>query len=238
MKNNFTQRTALLIGEEAIEKLSKSKIIVFGLGGVGGICAEALVRAGIFNITIVDYDNVDVTNINRQIIATTSTVGRPKVEVMRERLLDINPECKVKVYKEKLTEENVEFFDLVEYDYIVDCIDFLKGKIALAKFSYDNNLRLISAMGAGNKLDPTGFMISDIYKTEMCPVARVMRRELKNLGVKSLKVVWSKEKPSGDRYVDEETKKISPSSISFVPPAAGLAIAGEVIRDLIKVRKD
>ena len=238
MKNNFTQRTALLIGDEAMEILSKSKVIVFGLGGVGGMCAEALVRAGIFNISIVDFDKVDVTNINRQIIATTKTIGRPKVDVMRERLLVINPDCKIKVYREKLTAENVEFFDLVEYDYIVDCIDFLKGKIALAKYSFDNDLKLISAMGAGNKLDSTGFIISDIYKTEMCPVARVMRRELKTLGVKKLKVVWSKERPSGNIYIDEETGKISPSSISFVPPAAGLAIAGEVIKDLITVRKD
>lgn len=234
MKNKFTQRTELLIGTESLEKLSKSKVIVFGLGGVGGICAESIVRAGVSNITIVDFDDVDITNINRQIIATTKTVGKSKVEVMKDRLLEINPELNINPIKEKLTTENIEIFNLKEYDYIVDCIDFLKGKIALAKYAWDNDLKLISAMGAGNKLEPTGFRVSDIYRTEMCPVARIMRRELKALNVKKLKVVWSKESPSGERFVDESTGKISPSSISFVPPACGLVIAGEVIKDLIK----
>lgn len=234
MKNKFTQRTELLIGTKSLEKLSKAKVIVFGLGGVGGICAESIVRAGVSNITIVDFDDVDITNINRQIIATTKTVGKSKVEVMKDRLLEINPELNVNPIKEKLTPDNIEIFNLNEYDYIVDCIDFLKGKVALAKCAWDYNLKLISAMGAGNKLEPTGFRVSDIYKTEMCPVARIMRRELKALDVKKLKVVWSKESPSGDRFVDESTGKISPSSISFVPPACGLVIAGEVIKDLIK----
>ena len=234
MKNNFTQRTELLIGTKSLEKLSKVKVIVFGLGGVGGICAESIVRAGVSNITIVDFDDVDITNINRQIIATTKTVGKSKVEVMKERLLEIYPELNINPIKEKLTPDNIEKFNLQEYDYIVDCIDFLKGKVALAKYAWDHNLKLISAMGAGNKLDPTGFRVSDIYRTEMCPVARIMRRELKALNVKKLKVVWSKESPSGERFVDESTGKISPSSISFVPPACGLVIAGEVIKDLIK----
>lgn len=234
MNNSFTDRTELLIGTKAMNILSKSKVIVFGLGGVGGICAESLVRSGVENITIVDFDDVDITNINRQVIATTKTVGRPKVEVMKERLLDINPKCNVITYKEKLTEENIEVFNLTQYDYILDCIDFLKGKIALASFSYKNQINLISSMGAGNKLDPTGFIVSDIFKTEMCPVARVMRKNLKTLGIKKLKVVWSKEKPTGKRYIDEKTSKISPSSISFVPPVAGLIMSGEVIKDLIK----
>lgn len=234
MKNKFTQRTELLIGTDSLEKLSKAKVIVFGLGGVGGICAESIVRAGVSNITIVDFDDVDITNINRQIIATTKTVGKSKVEVMKQRLLEINPELNVSSIKEKLTPDNIEIFNLKEYDYIVDCIDFLKGKVSLAKYAWDYDLKIISAMGAGNKLEPTGFRVSDIYKTEMCPVARVMRRELKALDVRKLKVVWSKESPSGERYIDESTGKISPSSISFVPPACGLVIAGEVIKDLIK----
>ena len=234
MKDRFTQRTELLKGTKTIEKLSKAKVIVFGLGGAGGICAESIVRAGVSNITIVDFDDVDITNINRQIIATTKTVGKAKTEVMKERLLEINPELNINPVKEKLTPDNIEKFNLQEYDYIVDCIDFLKGKIALAKYAWDYDLKLISAMGAGNKLEPTGFRVSNIYRTEMCPVARIMRRELKALNVKKLKVVWSKESPSGERFVDKSTGKISPSSISFVPPACGLVIAGEVIKDLIK----
>lgn len=233
MNEKFLERTELLIGKNSVEKLSNSKVIIFGVGGVGGFTVEALARSGVGSITVVDYDTVDITNINRQIIALHSTIGKDKVEIIKDRIKDINPNCKVYTMKKKVDENNVEDFQLLEYTYVVDAIDSISGKLAIAEFCYNNNINLISAMGAGRKLDPTRFQISDISKTKECPLARVMRSKLKKLGVKKLKVVWSDEKPTGENHIDEVTGKKSPSSISFVPSVAGLLIGGEVVRDIV-----
>lgn len=233
MTDNIFLRTQMLIGEEAVDKLSKSKVIVFGVGGVGGYTVEALVRSNIGEISIVDYDTIDITNINRQIIALNSTVGKYKVDVFKERIHDINPNCKVNVYKEKLTVDNIDYFNLKGYDYIIDAIDNISAKIALAKYAYENNLAIISSMGMGAKLDPTRIKVSDIHKTSVCPLARVMRRELRKRNVKKLKSVWSDEDSKGLHIENEEIGKRTPSSISFVPSAAGLIIGGEVVKDLI-----
>lgn len=233
MNNHFLERTELLIGSEAIKKLSNSKVIVFGVGGVGGFAIESLVRAGIGNIAIIDYDIIDITNINRQIIALQSTLGLLKVEVMKERIENINPYCNVTIYSTKLDKNSLETFNLKNFDYIVDAIDDVKGKLLLAAYSYNNNVKIISSMGTGNKLDPTRFLVSDIKDTRECPLARVMRNKLKKLGINKYKVVWSDEPIKGERFYNDITKKISPSSISFVPPVAGLILSSEVIKDLI-----
>ena len=233
MSNNFLERTELLIGSQSIAKLSNSKVIVFGVGGVGGFSIESLVRTGIGHIAIVDYDTIDITNINRQIIALQSNIGSLKVEIMKERIKDINPCCNVITYPIKLDENNLETFNLSNYDYIVDAIDDVNAKLLLAEYSYFNNIKIISSMGTGNKLDPTRFSISDIKDTRECPLARVMRNKLKKLGVNKYKVVWSDEPIKGERYYNNITKKISPSSISFVPPVAGLILSSEVVKDLI-----
>ncbi|WP_099203290.1 tRNA threonylcarbamoyladenosine dehydratase [Miniphocaeibacter massiliensis] len=232
MERKFLQRTELLIGKSSISTLLNSKVIVFGVGGVGGYTVEALVRSGIENISIVDYDTVDITNLNRQIIALNSTVGKYKVDIFKERIKDINPLCKVKIFKKKLVPKNIEEFSLKEYDYVVDAIDNITSKIALINYCYNNNINIISSMGAGNKLDPTRFKVSDINKTKECPMARVIRTKLKKIGVKKLKVVWSDEKTSGSTMRNEELGKSSPSSIAFIPSVAGLIIAGEVVKDL------
>ncbi len=224
MKNQFS-RTELLIGKGAIDKLNKSKIAVFGLGGVGSYVSEGLVRAGIQNFLLVDKDVVDITNINRQIIATTKTIGKPKVEVTKQRILDINPNANVEIIQEFFMPNSEEILDNT-VDYIVDCVDTVTAKIELVQRANKLNIPIISSMGTGNKLDPTKFEISDIYNTSVCPLAKVMRKELRARGIKKLKVIYSKEEPI-------KTGKI-PGSISFVPSVAGLIIAGEVVKDLIK----
>lgn len=220
-------RTERLIGEDALRKLQNSNIIIFGLGGVGSYTAEALARSGIGKMTVVDKDTVDITNINRQLYALHSTVGKPKAEVARTRILDINPECEVTAVAKMYLPENSEDFVLSQYDYIIDAIDNVTAKIDLAVKAEHLGIPIISSMGTGNKLDPTAFKVSDIYKTSVCPLCRVMRTQLKKRGVKKLKVVYSEETPKTD---GERT----PASISFVPSVAGLIIAGEVIKDIIQ----
>ena len=227
-------RTAFLLGEEGVEKLKKSRVAVFGIGGVGGYVAEALARSGVGALDLIDKDVVSVSNINRQIIALHSTVGRKKTEVMAERIKDINPEIQVTVRDVFYLPETAAEFDFSKYDYVVDAIDTVSGKIALVEQAYRANTPVISSMGAGNKLDPTAFEVADISKTSVCPLARVIRRELKKRGIERLKVVYSKEEPKTSECVDEESGKPIPGSVAFVPSVAGLILAGEVIKDLIK----
>lgn len=228
------QRTELLIGKENLNKLQNSHIIVFGVGGVGGFAIEALVRSGIGEISIVDFDTVDITNLNRQIIATQNSIGKLKTSVMKERLLSINPKLVVHEFPEKFSMENKDlFFKNKKYDYIVDAIDLVTSKLALVEIANTSSTPIISSMGTGNKIEPTMLEVADINKTSVCPLARVMRKELKNRGIKKLKVIYSKELPrkpfneSGSRE-----KKVNVGSISFVPSTAGLIIASEVIKDL------
>lgn len=227
---NWLSRTETLIGKESIEKLQKAKVAIFGIGGVGSYVVEALVRAGISNFILVDNDNISITNLNRQIIATTKTIGRSKVEVAKERILEINKEASVEIYKEFFMPESNEILDN-NVSYVVDAIDTVTAKIELALRANKLNIPIISSMGTGNKLDPTKFEVTDIYKTSVCPLAKVMRKELKKRNINKLKVVYSKEEPIQTDLVENE-KKI-PASISFVPSVAGLIIAGEVIKDLI-----
>jgi len=233
MEENQFERTALLLGKASVERLSRKRVAVFGVGGVGGFVCEGLVRAGIGAIDIVDKDTVALSNINRQLIALHSTVGKNKVDVLEERLKDINKNLIIKKYKCFFLPETSETFDFREYDYVVDAIDTVTGKIELILKAKEAGVPIISAMGAGNKLEPAGFQVSDIYKTSVCPLARVMRRELKKRGVDKLKVVYSKEEPIKPQF--EEGEEVVPGSISFVPPVVGLIIAGEVVKDLIRV---
>ena len=233
MEENQFERTALLLGKASVERLARKRVAVFGVGGVGGFVCEGLVRAGIGAIDIVDKDIVAISNINRQLIALHSTVGKNKVDVLEERLKDINKNLIIKKYKCFFLPETSETFDFREYDYVVDAIDTVTGKIELILKVKEAGVPIISAMGAGNKLEPAGFQVSDIYKTSVCPLARVMRRELKKRGVDKLKVVYSKEEPIKPQF--EEGEEVVPGSISFVPPALGLIIAGEVVKDLIRV---
>ena len=234
--NNWLQREELLIGKENIEKLKNSKVIIFGLGGVGGSTIEAIVRAGINNIALVDCDKISETNINRQIFATTKTIGKLKVEAAKERLIEINPNLNIEVYNLFFNKENSNGFDFSKYDYIIDAIDTVSSKIELIVCAKKSNTKIISSMGTGNKLNPTDFLVADISKTSVCPLARVMRQELKKRGIKNLKVVYSKETPKKPKQVlmNEQNKQI-PSSVSFVPPIAGLIMAGEVIKDILEV---
>lgn len=242
MENQFS-RTELIIGKENVEKLKKSKVAIFGIGGVGSYVVEGLVRAGVENFVLVDNDEVSISNLNRQIIATTKTIGKAKVEVAKTRILDINPNAKVEVYQEFFMPETQGILD-ESVDYIVDAVDTVTAKIELIVRANKLNIPIISSMGTGNKLDPTRFEITDIYKTSVCPLAKVMRKELKQREIKKLKVLYSKEEPIRNKKLedDEETvkedsisrKKIVPGSISFVPSVAGLIIAGEVVKDLIK----
>ena len=219
-------RTELVIGKENIDKLNKTKIAVFGIGGVGSYVVEALARAGVGNFVLVDKDVVDVTNINRQIIATTKTIGMPKVEIAKNRILEINPQAKVAIYQEFFMPDSKELLDS-SIDYVVDCIDTVTAKIELVQRAKKLHIPIISAMGTGNKLDPTKFEVTDIYKTSVCPLAKIMRKELKNRKIDKLKVVYSKEEPiKNDKNVI--------GSVSFVPSVAGLIIAGEVVKDVIK----
>ncbi len=235
-------RTELLLGRAAMERLRESRVAVFGIGGVGGHVCEALARSGIGAFDLVDDDRVSLTNLNRQIIATMSTIGRYKVDVMGERILDINPEAKVRIHKCFFLPENAASFPFGEYDYVVDAVDTVTAKLALVLQAKENATPIISSMGAGNKLDATAFRVADIYNTKVCPLAKVMRRELKKRGVKSLKVVYSEEipvsqqdstEPPTDSPNRDMKRRSIPGSIAFVPSVAGLMIAGEVVKDLI-----
>lgn len=236
MPNQFT-RTELLLGNQAVKKLQNSRIAVFGIGGVGGYTVEALARTGVGTLDLIDNDTVSLTNINRQIIALHSTVGMNKTEAAKARLLDINPNIQINTYNMFFLPENSQEFDFSKYDYIIDAIDTVSGKIELAVQADKADVPIISSMGAGNKLDPTRFEISDIYKTSVCPLARVMRRELKKRNIRKLKVVYSKEEPVSPKFESDEESGIKrqiPASIAYVPSVVGLIIAGEVINDIIK----
>ena len=250
MLNQFS-RTELLIGKDSIEKLKNSRVAVFGIGGVGGYALEALIRSGLGAVDIIDDDKVCLTNLNRQIIATHSTIGKYKVDVAEERILDINPEVKITKYKTFYTPETKSEFDFSKYDYVIDCIDTVVGKLSLIEEAKKHNVPIICAMGAGNKTDPTKFEVADISKTSVCPLARVIRQELKKRKISKVKVVYSKEppiKPSDDIEISCKkhcvcppgtvrkctAKHQIPGSNSFCPSVMGLIIAGEVIKDLIK----
>ena len=231
-------RTQMLLGTEAVEKLQRARVAVFGIGGVGGYTVEALVRSGIGAIDLIDHDTVSVSNINRQILATHSTVGLPKVEAAKRRILDINPACVVRTHPVFYTPETADGFDFREYDYVVDAIDTVTGKLQLVQAAMAAETPIICCMGTGNKLDASAFEVSDISKTTMCPLARIMRKELGKRGIKHLKVVYSKEEALTPTGWEEEAaalgKRQIPGSVAFVPGAAGLILAGEVIRDLAK----
>lgn len=226
---NWLNRTEALIGKESLEKLQNSNIVVFGLGGVGSYVVEGLVRAGIQNMCIIDKDIVDITNINRQLIADTETVGKAKVDVQEERILKINPLAKVTKLKEFINKDNIEeiMSKATHIDYVVDAIDTVSSKLEIIKYCNKNNIKIISCMGTGNKLDASKFEITDIYKTSVCPLAKVIRKELKKLNIPKLTVLYSKEEP-------RKTNISTPASISFVPSVAGLLIAGKVVQDLIQ----
>lgn len=232
MENQFS-RTESLIGTEALEKLKNSKIAIFGIGGVGSFVVEGLVRAGVQSFILVDHDTISLSNLNRQIHATHNTVGKYKVDCMKERILAINPNATVEIFKEfYMPNSNIS---LENVDYIVDAIDTVTAKIDLIVKASELKIPIISAMGTGNKIDPTKFEIEDIYKTTVCPLAKVMRKELRKRNIEKLKVLYSKEEPiKNNNEIDLESKKTIPASISFVPSVAGLIIAGEVIKDIVK----
>lgn len=250
MLNQFS-RTELLLGKEAMERLSRARVAVFGIGGVGGYVCEALVRSGVGAFDLIDDDKVCLTNLNRQIIATRKTIGRYKTEVMRERILEINPDADVRIHQCFFLPENADEFAFEEYDYVVDAVDTVTAKLELVMKAKEKNVPIISSMGAGNKLDGSQFKVADIYQTKVCPLAKVMRRELKNRGIRDLKVVYSEEPPirpvedmaiscrtncicpPGAQHKCTERRDI-PGSTAFVPSIAGLIIAGEVVRDLVK----
>ena len=236
MLNQFS-RTELLYGAEAMEKLAASRVAVFGIGGVGGYVVEALARSGVGALDLIDNDKVSLTNINRQIIATTKTIGEYKVEVAEKRISEINPECIVKTYKTFFLPETQEEFDFREYDYVVDAIDTVAGKLAIVEKAKKEGVPVISSMGAGNKVNASKFEVADLYKTSVCPLAKVMRRECRKRGIDSLKVVYSKEEPITPVGTIEETseKRAIPGSTAFAPSVVGLIIAGEVVRDLIGI---
>ena len=247
-------RTQLLLGKDNMEKLHDAHVAVFGLGGVGGYVCEALVRSGVRRFDLIDDDKVCLTNLNRQIIATRKTVGKYKAEVMKERILEINPDCEVNVHKCFFLPENADDFDFDNYDYIVDAVDTVTAKIELVMKAKEKNVPIICSMGAGNKLDASMFKVSDIYKTKVCPLAKVMRRELKKRGVRKLKVVYSEEQPirpiedmsiscrthcicpPGAKHKCTERRDI-PGSVAFVPSVVGLIIAGEIVKDICKTEK-
>ena len=222
---DFYSRTMLLLGEEGVNKLKNKSVIIFGIGGVGGFVTEALARSGVGHLDLVDSDKVSESNINRQIIALRSTIGRYKTEVMKERIMDINPEAEVNIHNCFYLPETASEFDFSKYDYVVDAVDTVTAKISLVLEAERCNVPIISSMGAGNKLDPTRFQVADIYKTSVCPLAKVMRKELRARGIKSLKCVYSSEEPA--------VKTTPPGSIAFVPSAMGLIVAGEVVKDLV-----
>ena len=245
-------RTNLLLGDKAMETLASSHVAIFGIGGVGGYAVEALARCGVGSIDIVDDDNVGITNINRQIVATTSTVGKPKVDVMEQRILDINPSCRVRKHKCFYLPATASQFDFAQYDYILDAVDTVTAKLHLITSAHEANTPIISSMGAANKLDPTAFEVADIYETSICPLAKIIRKECRKRGIGHLKVVYSKE-PVRERFggtnvedvvqesgtIDDGGHRVGragiPASIAFVPPAAGLAMAAEVVKDLVGI---
>ncbi|WP_044937327.1 tRNA threonylcarbamoyladenosine dehydratase [Pseudobutyrivibrio sp. LB2011] len=236
MLNQFS-RTELLLGKEAMERLENKRVAIFGIGGVGGYVCEALVRSGVGHFDLVDNDTVSLTNINRQIIATHSTVGRQKVEVMKERMLDINPNADISIHQCFFLPENANEFPFETYDYVVDAVDTVTAKIEIIMRCKELGVPVISAMGAGNKLDPSRFRVADIYKTTMCPLAKVMRKEMKKRGIRDLKVVFSDEMPvspieTQDMEPLNPGKRATPGSIAFAPSAAGLVLASEVLKDL------
>ncbi|WP_300381287.1 tRNA threonylcarbamoyladenosine dehydratase [Clostridium sp.] len=245
MSKNPLSRTELLVGPEGIEKLKNAKVMVFGVGGVGSFVVESLARTGIGTLILVDNDTVDITNLNRQVLATHDTVDRVKVDVMKERILSVNKDCNVITHEIFVTKDNVSEIVPLDIDYVVDAIDTITAKLYLAKFCYDNNIKIISSMGTGNKMDPTQFKVTDVYKTKVCPLAKVMRYELKRLGVKKLKVVYSEEKARIPYFIEGISKEVSdpgekvigkrsiPGSIGFVPPVAGMILASQVVRYLI-----
>lgn len=238
MEERFS-RTAMLLGQEAVNKLTSARVAVFGIGGVGGYVVEALVRAGIGAIDLVDNDEVCESNLNRQIIATESTLGMAKVEAMEARILDINSKCKVRKYQCFYLPETAGQFEFTQYSYVVDAIDTVTGKIQLVMQAKEAGVPIISSMGTGNKLNPTELEVADIYQTSVCPLAKVMRRELKKRGINQLKVIYSKEEPRIPiaELKEEgisEVRRATPGSVSFVPSVAGLIIASEVIKDLVR----
>lgn len=249
MKQHLFSRTELLIGSEALDKLKISKVVVLGLGGVGSFIAEALTRAGLGNLILVDDDTVCLTNLNRQIHANFETISKPKVEVMKDRILKINPKCNVQTYETFIDEKNISEIISEDVNYVADAIDTVSSKISTIVWCKNHDIDIISSMGTGNKLDPTAFKVADIYETKICPLAKVMRHELRKRGVESLKVVYSEEKPIKPRVEDVVTckegcvctggtkkcanKRQIPGSISFVPPVAGMIMAGEIIKDII-----
>ncbi len=227
---NWVDRTEKLIGKENIEKLKNSTVAVFGIGGVGSYVIEALARSGIQNLIIIDKDIVDITNINRQLIATHSSIGKAKVDIAKERILDINPSCNITAIKEFVSNENIsQILNDIHVNYIVDAIDIVSSKLSIIEYAYQNNIKIISCMGTGNKLDASKFEITDINSTSVCPLAKVIRKELRKLNIPKLKVLYSKEEPL-------KVNSSTPASISFVPSVAGLLIAGEVVRDLISCK--
>ena len=233
-------RTALLLGDKGMEKLKNARVAVFGLGGVGGYVAEALARSGVGALELIDHDTISQTNINRQLLATVNTIGQPKAEAARERVLSINPEAQVTARCEFYGPQTAENFDFTRYSYVVDAIDTVTGKLALVTAAQAAGVPIISCMGTGNKLDPTKFQIADITKTSVCPLARIMRKECAKRGIKHLKVLYSTEDPIPSAPVDSLTEELPegrralPGSVAFVPSVAGLIIAGEVIKDIIK----
>ena len=236
MLNQFS-RTEMLLGKDAMDKLASSRVAVFGVGGVGGYTVEALARSGVGAIDLIDHDTVSITNINRQLYATLPTVGKYKVDVAAERIAQINPNAVVTTHKTFYMPEIATQFDFSNYDYVVDAIDTVTGKIALVIQAQATGTPIISSMGAGNKLDPSSFVVADIYQTSVCPLAKVMRKELSKRGIEHLKVVYSKEKPLTPTICDEENldpRRQVPGSVAFVPSVVGLIIAGEVVKDLTK----
>ena len=241
MEHSLT-RTELVIGTDGLNKLRNSRVIVFGVGGDGGFAVEALARAGVGEITIVDNDTVSLTNLNRQIIATYDTIDQPKVEVMKKRIQSINKDCNVITRKVFVNNDNIEELVGKDIDYVVDAIDTVSAKLGLAEYCYKNDIKIMSSMGTGNKLDPTQFKVADVFNTQVCPLAKVMRYELRKRGVKKLKVVYSEEMPIKPKseYTTEvkgSAKRPVPGSVSFVPPVAGMIIAGEVIKDILGINK-
>jgi tRNA A37 threonylcarbamoyladenosine dehydratase len=224
----------MLFTKEGLEKLREKRVAIFGLGGVGGYVLEALVRSGIENFDLIDNDVVSESNINRQILATIFSVGKDKVEVAKERALSINENCNIKTYKTFFLPENSNEFDFSKYDYVIDCIDTVTGKIEIVVKANREGCKVISSMGTGNKMNPTMFEVSDIYKTSVCPLAKVMRRELKNRNIKKLKVVYSKEEPINTNILSDDGRKMVPGSNAFTPSVAGLIIASEVVKDLLE----
>jgi len=253
MLNQFS-RTQLLYGAEAMERLASARVAVFGIGGVGGYVVEALARSGVGALDLIDNDEVCASNLNRQIIATTKTIGRYKVDVAEERIHDINPDCRVRTYKTFFLPETKDQFNFSDYDYVVDAIDTVTGKLTIIEMAKEANIPVISSMGAGNKINPAMFEVADIYETSICPLAKVMRHECKKRGIRDLKVVYSKEKPiqpqadtskseNDNNTVSQETtgrdskRRAIPGSTAFVPSVVGLIIAGEIINDITGIKR-